>query len=265
MKTYIVKYVLCVSMIFILFVDNANAFIFSDIAALAQRAAQFIQTAKSYADQYTHLQQFIGYVTEFQDYRRQFESYEKQFQNVYRKISTGDYARSFDVSEWDWKRLDDHILRAYRTYNKAAWDMQRLALRTSSLIETNPLYRRYVERLEVLMDNVEQRAKEKESDLDITENDINTRRITLLELRNTNRELSTEDDVSASQLASLQNRLLLELVQNNIDRDFKEVQQQRIDQEIASILAELDSMMREAQGNEARSFEWIFNTTTSGD
>ena len=107
------KTILCLSM-FLFFANSARAFIFSDVAAIAQRATISAQHIIESIKQYT---QFTGYIQEFNNYRREFESYHRNFQRVYRRLSSGDYLRDFDVSNWNWTRLDDHILKTWRSYN----------------------------------------------------------------------------------------------------------------------------------------------------
>ena len=56
---------------------RADAFIFTDTAALAQRASQFIQTA-------AHYKTFLTYKDEFDKYKLEFEKYFKNFRQIYR-------------------------------------------------------------------------------------------------------------------------------------------------------------------------------------
>ena len=68
MKITILKTVLCLSFVF--FTGSARAFVFSDVPAFGQRAAQFIQTAQHYVKSASHYAQFMGYVQEFNQYSR---------------------------------------------------------------------------------------------------------------------------------------------------------------------------------------------------
>ena len=75
--------------------ERADAFIFTDTAALAQRASQFIQTA-------AHYKTFLTYKDEFDKYKLEFEKYFKNFRQIYRRLSSGDWQ---DFTPSDWARL----------------------------------------------------------------------------------------------------------------------------------------------------------------
>lgn len=245
------------------FTVPARAFIFSDIAALGQRAAQFLQTAQHYVASVTHFQEVVKYAQEFQAYKNQFASYQRNFDRVYKKIDRGDYWRDFNVSNWDWKRLDDHIIRTWRSYNQAFYDAQVLSLRTSRLFETNPVYRRYAERLIALSQEKIESIKEEEAFAQATEDQIKARRDVLEKLRESNENLSTDDEASSIHLQAMQNRIQMEIVAMMLDTNLIEQRQRRLEQELSNYFIELQEMLREAQQNDARNIEYILESTTT--
>jgi len=266
MKKNILKAVLCLSM-FVAATTPAKAFIFADVSALAQRAVQFIQTGTHYAASVTHYKQVVDYAKEFNQYRNQFDNYWRTFNRIYTKINRGDYTRDFNVSNWNWQKLDDHILRTWRSYNQASWDAQMLALRASRLIDTNPAYRRYVERLEVLAAEKAQSLQKEEADMLVIESELKQHMEALDKLKETNERLtvtqgSSTDPIDAAQLQSLNNLIALEqaaiLIKSNL------LEQRRREAEKANInfLAEIQRLEIEARQGDEQNLEHIFDFTT---
>jgi len=258
MKKTILKISLCLMLVFCCG-SPARAFVFSDVAALAQRAVQFVQTASHYTSSVTHFKEFAGYAQEFNKYKQQFEGYYNNFNRVYKSISGGRYAQAFNVSNWNWTRLDDHILRAWKTYNQASWDIQMIGLRTSRLFETNPAYRRYAERLIALSEEkIESIKKEEALSIELEERDKEQRQA-LEQLRATSAEISTKDDIAATELQVLSNNILLELAKIQAENNLMEQRRRRIEQELQSLLAELQQAEIEARENDDANYEHIFN------
>jgi len=260
MKIFIFKTIFGLSM-FTFFTNSGFAFAFTDVSALAQRAAQFVQTANHYVKSASHYSSFMGYVKEFNDYRRQFESYQNTFNRVYRRIESGYYAKSFNVSDWNWARLDDHLLRTWRTVNQALWDAQTLTVRTSRLYDTNPAYRRYADRVIQLGDEKIGNMKKDEALAIELERRGEERREAIAKLRETNADLAATDN-SGAHLQALQNQILLELAALQAESGVIERMRMRHAQELENISIEMERLMSEAQANEAEAWEFIFNTTT---
>jgi len=259
MKNTIIKTALCLAM-FVLLTNSASAFVFSDVAALAQRATQFVQTARHYVNSIEQLNSFIGYVREFNDYRRQFESYQRMLESVHRKIDSGYYTRNFNVSNWNWTRLDDHILRAWRSVDRAFLDAQMLTIRSSRLYETNPAYRRYADRV---MQRAEERvqAQEREARLiEDLENRLMQSREDLQKLLETNQEIAGMDN-SASHQAALTNQILLVQARMQAETALLEQRKVRENQEMEALALEFERLMVEAQQNDSQNIDFIFNTT----
>ena len=213
MKT-IVKTILCLA-IFMSFTTQAKAFIFSDVAALGQRAAEFLKNAKNWVDTTAHYKQVVDYAKDINQFRNQFDTYWKTYNRIYTRVSSGQYTNAFDVTRWDWTRLDDHILRTWRSYNRAFWDAQQLALMTNQLIESNPAYRLYATRISQMMNDRAQRLQENEAMLRDIEAQNKSSRETLDSLREQNKILtvtagSSTDPMDAAQLQSLNNLIMLE-------------------------------------------------------
>jgi len=74
MKKNLLKISLCLSM-FVFAANQASAFIFSDISALAQRTAKYSQDAAQYIKENSHFSQFMSYTQEFNKYKNQFQQY----------------------------------------------------------------------------------------------------------------------------------------------------------------------------------------------
>jgi hypothetical protein len=237
--------------------------VFSDVGALAQRVAKFSQDAAQYVQQNSHFAQFIKYVSEFNSYRKQFEAYQNTFNQVYRKIDSGYYVKNFNVSDWDWTRLDDHILRTWRTVNQALWDAQVLTIRTSRLYDTNPAYRRYADRVIQLGNEKIENIKKEEALAENLEKRGVERRQAIAKLRNTNADLAGQEN-SGAHLQALQNQILLELAALQAESGVIEQQRMRNAQELQNLAMEMERLMSEAQANEAEAWDFILNTTTTG-
>ena len=255
---------------FVFFTNSARAFIFSDVAALGQRALQFVQTAAHYtqsAHHYTastsHYAQFMGYVTQFNQYRSAFENYYNNFRSVYGRMSSASYYRDFDVSNWNWTRLDNHLLRTWRTVNQSTWQAQALALRASRLYESSPLYRRYAERLiELSEEHVENMMKEEALMRDLEQRSAE-RRDTLERFRNTNAGLSTgSDEISAGQQAALTNSILLELAAIQVETSVIEQRLRAAQQDQQNLIAQMKQLELEARESDALNLEHIISKTT---
>ena len=263
MRKIVLKTVLCLSM-FACLTNSAKAFVFSDVAALAQRVAkhlqdatQYVQTAHQWYEQNT---QFMGYVQEFNNYKKQFQGYMDAYKNIYRKIESGYYTKNFDVSKWDWKNLDDHLLKAWKTVDLALWDAQKMTVRTSKLYESNPLYKRYADRVMQLGDDKIEKMKKDEALANDLEKRAKDRQAALEKFRATQEELATSDD-NATHLQALQNQILLELAAMQAEAGVIERQRMRNAQEMENLSFELERLTSESQANEAESWQWIFETT----
>jgi len=262
MKTMI-KIVFCLSM-FVFFTNPARAFVFSDVPAIAQRAAEFIKAGQRHVETATHYKKVVEYAKEFNDYKRQFQSFQNSFDRVYRKINSGDYIRAFDIRNWDWRNLDDHILRTWRTWNQASWDLQKLALQSGRLYETNPAYRRYADRLVAFGEEKAEKAKREEALLKDLEKRHEQYKIDLDKLRDTNRQLTegNTDDINGAQLQVLNNQILL--LQTLIQAEEKTIedQRQKLEKSLIDDMMEIQKATQELHREDGRNFDFILEKTT---
>jgi hypothetical protein len=205
----------------------------------------------------------MGYVTEFNQYRNQFESYYRNFQFVYRRMSSGDYYRDFNVSNWNWTQLDNHLLRTWRTVNQAAWDAQTLALRASRLYDNNPAYRRYADRLITLSEEKIDQMKQEEALTVELEERAKERRETLERLKETNAKLAIgNSDISAGQLQVLANNIMLELAAIQIETGVIEQRRRTAEHDLQNLIAQMKQFEMEAHEDDALNLEHILSKTT---
>ena len=81
--------------------SRADAFIFTDLVAKAQRIIMI-----SHAGEY--IEQINTYRKEFDKYKKEFEKYFQSFRRIYRRLSAADWR---DFTPANWNRLDDHLTR----------------------------------------------------------------------------------------------------------------------------------------------------------
>jgi len=261
MKKLFLKTALCLSM-FVFFANSAYAFAFTDVSALAQRAMQFAQTATHYARSIQHFNQFFGYVQEFNNHRRQFENYYRNFNRVYRQMSSAAYYRDFNPSNWRWTHIDDHLLRVWRRYSHAAWEIQMLAIRTSRLYESNPIYRRYADRLIALSEEQVENLRKEEAYLQALEAKEEQHMATLERLRNTNHDVVTADgEISLSHQIALTNSILLELAAVQAESRAIEQRLLTLQREQQNLIARMKQFELEAQREDSRNLDFIFDST----
>src|SRR5437016_973822 len=105
---------------FLFFSGSTQAFIFTDTAALAQRAAHFLQTQ-------AHYEMFATYKGEFDKYKVEFDRYFQDFRRIYRRLSSLDWE---DFNPSSWERLKDHFITIWKTFDQLAYETQVIALRT---------------------------------------------------------------------------------------------------------------------------------------
>jgi hypothetical protein len=194
-------------------------------------------------------------------YRRQFE----QYQNQYRRITSGRYLQDFNVSNWDWMRLDDHILRTWRSWNQAHWDIQMMGLRASRLIENNPAFRIYVDRIEALGREKQESLKKEEALTRELEKRLQDRRDALEKLQTTNQNLAvgSSGEMDTGALQALNNRILLELAAIQVESHV--IEQRRLAKEIElnNIMMEIKNIEAEARRSDGQNLDTILKTTTA--
>jgi hypothetical protein len=124
--------------VFLLFLTSrADAFVFTDVVATAQRVVMIAQQVQS-------IMHLSNYRAEFDKYKNQFDSYFQTFHQVYRRLDPSDWK---DFVPTNWSRLKDHLITIWKTFDEAAWQSQVLGLRTSPLYSINPDFRAYADNL----------------------------------------------------------------------------------------------------------------------
>ena len=181
-------------------VNSAQAFVFSDIPAQIQRAIEFLKTTQGRVEDVTHYKKFVDHAKEFNKLRNEFTAYQQQFDRMYKNISRGTYASAFNVTKWDWTKLDQHIINSYQAWDRAWYDAQMMLVRTSRMYQNNPIYRRFVDEtdeinLEIMMIDEEESKFLKDSNDRIKE---------LMEDRNKVQKLI--DEIATGEFASGDNQ-----------------------------------------------------------
>jgi len=245
MKT-IAKTILCVTLL-LCFTTPAKAFVFTDVTAFAQRAVQFLQTAQHYIASVSHYKQVVDYAQQFNQFRNQFDTYWRTYNRIHQRVTSGQYTNAFDVTKWDWRRLDDHIIRTWRSYNRMFWDAQQLALMTNQLIQSNPAYRAYADGLIGIQERRMARLEENEAMLIELRKQNKESQETLDKLREQNRVLttssgSTTDPLDAAQLQSLNNLILLEHAAMKAREDAIRDAERRQEEEAKEIADEINAL-----------------------
>lgn len=130
--------------------NSVFSFVFVDPSAITQRAAEFVKTTKNRADQITHFAKVVEHAKNFNDMRKEVERYQNQMERMYKNISRSNYYIAFNISDWNWTRLDEYIIKAHRSWNRAWYDTQMNVLRSGNLYLENPYYRGYVDQMDEL-------------------------------------------------------------------------------------------------------------------
>lgn len=130
--------------------NSAFAFGFVDPSALVQRTVEFLKTTQNRVEQATHFKKVVDWAKEFNSFKNDFQKYQNQFDRMYKNISRGTYTSAFNVANWDWKKLDEHIIKSYRAWDRAWYDAQMVIIRTGRMYQENPLYKRFVDEMDVI-------------------------------------------------------------------------------------------------------------------
>ena len=169
-------------MIFAFSSNSAWAFAFVDISALAQRAVEFIKNANHWTDTSSHYKQVVDYAKKFNDFKSDFAKYQSQYERMYKNISRGTYASAFNVAKWDWTKLDEHLIKSYRAWDRAWYDSQMMIIRAGKLYMNNPLYKKFVDEIdeinrELLLIDEQEHQFLKDSDDRLKEHAENSKKI----------------------------------------------------------------------------------------
>ncbi len=225
---------------------RADAFIFTDPAAHAQRIVQI-------AHQVEQIRQMTSYISEFNRYKTQFDSYFSTFHQVYRRLSAADW-RFYVPSEW--ARLRDHLITIWKTFDEGAWRAQITGLRTSQYYATNPDYRAYADNLISLSESQVDRLKEEEAHLIELQRQDREHSQVIARYKARNEALVTGPDsvgneIVLGQQIALTNSILIEMAQ--IQAETKVVEQRLLtdQKEQRNLITRMKQLETEAQAGDA--------------
>jgi len=236
--------------------SQANAFIFTDLVAKVQRIEMIAQASKT-------LQQIDNYRKEFDKYKKEFDKYFVTFRRVYRRLSSLDW-RDFTPS--DWRRLPDHLITIWKTFDEEAWLTQVLALRISPLYSTSPDYKEYADKLVKLSeDQVTQLKKEEAHLIELQAQDA-AHHEALERFKSNNAALVIGDDTPGSEVAisqqiALTNAILIELA--SIQAESKVVEQRLLTQqkEARNLIMRMKQLEIETQKGDLKNLDVLSELT----
>lgn len=241
----------------LLIVDQANAFIFTDLVAKVQRIEMMAQADKL-------LGQVDTYRQEFDRYKRVFDTYYVSFKRVYRRLPIAAWR---DFSSTGWETLRDHFITIWKTFDEPAWQAQIMALRTTPLYNNNSDYRLYADRLVQLSDDQMTQLKREEAQLIELQTRDREHYEALERFRTTNASLvlgdNPEDQVALSQQVALTNSILIELA--SIQAESKVVEQRLLTQqkEARNLITRMKQLEIEAQQGDLRNLDQLLAATKS--
>lgn len=231
--------------------NQANAFIFTDVIAHAQRI-QMIGQAQ-------YVQQINNYRQEFEKYKSQFDNYFKSFHQVYRRLLAADW-KDFDPSNW--VRLKDHFIKIWKTFDEDAWQSQVSALRVSPLYAINPDYQRYADSLISLSEEQTIQLKKEEAHLIELQKQDAVHQADLEKFKSRNAELVMGDDAEGNEIAlsqqiALTNSILIELA--SIQAESKLVEQRLLtaQKEERNLIMRMKQLEIEAQNGDIKNVDYL--------
>jgi hypothetical protein len=235
---------------------RADAFIFTDLVAQAQRITMIEQAAQ-------HLEHIDSYRKEFDKYKKEFDKYFLSFRRVYRRLSSADWG---DFNPSNWGRLEDHLITIWKTFDEAAWQTQVLALRISPLYSSNPDYREYADKLVKLSEDQVAQLKREEAHLIELEAQDAAHHESLERFKGRNVALAVGDDKEGNEIAlgqqiALTNAILIELAA--IQAESKVVEQRLLTQqkEARNLIMRMKQLEIEAQRGDLRNLDLLLQRT----
>jgi hypothetical protein len=233
---------------------QADAFIFTDLVAQAQRVSMIAQAAE-------HLRQIQTYREEFERYKLLFDRYFASFRRVYRRIGSLDWGNPAT-----WGRLQDHLITIWKTFDEQAWQTQVLALRVSPLYTSSPEYREYADKLVSLSEEQAVQLKREEAHLIELQAQDAAHHEALDRFRSHNAALIQGEDtegneVAISQQIALTNAILIELA--SIQAETKIVEQRLLTQqkEARNLIMRMKQLEIEAQRGDVRNLDLLLDLT----
>jgi hypothetical protein len=231
---------------------QANAFIFTDVVAHAQRIEMMGQAAQ-------YIQQLNNYRQEFAKYKTAFDDYFKSFHIVYRRLSAADWQ---DFTPYNWTLLKDHFITIWKTFDEGAWQSQVLALRTAPLYSINPDYQAYADNLINLSEEQATQLKKEETHLIELQTQDAKHSEDLERFKGRNAELALGSDqmgneIALSQQIALTNAILIELA--SIQAETKVVEQRLLtdQKEQRNLIMRMKQLEIDAQNGDFKNVDFL--------
>jgi len=239
-------------------VAQAQAFVFTDLLAKAQRLAMMAQVAEQ-------IQKIDDYRKEFDKYHVQFNKYFVNFQRIYRRLSSNDW-QDFMPSEW--ARLKDHVIAIWKTFDQAAYDAQVVSLKINPLYERSPEFKVYADQLIALSEGLITQLKLEEAHLmELQTQDANHAHA-LERFKGRNGGLVIGEDtpgneIALSQQIALMNSILIEIA--SIQAEQKVVQQRLLtdQKEARNLIMKMKQLEIDAQRGSIRNIDQLSELTRS--
>lgn len=246
------KIVFSAMLVVLLVAGQANAFIFTDLVAHAQRIEMMGQAAE-------YIQQLNNYRQEFGKYKTEFDNYFKTFHVVYRRLSATDWK---DFTPSNWALLKDHFITIWRTFDEGAWQSQVIALKTSPLYSINPDYQAYADNLISLSEQQGDQLKQEEAHLiELQAQDAkHSDDLERFKSRNAALALGSDEmgnEIALSQQIALTNAILIELA--SIQAESKVVEQRLLtdQKEERNLIMRMKQLEIEAQGGDFKNVDFL--------
>jgi hypothetical protein len=250
------KIMLSVTMLLLFYVNQAHAFIFTDLVAHAQRIEMMSQAAE-------YIHQLNTYRAEFAKYKTVFDDYFKSFHIVYRRLSSADWK---DFVPTDWILLKDHFITMWKTFDEGAWQSQVVSLQMTPLYSIDSDYKAYADKLIGLSEEQVARLKKEEANLiDLQKQDLDHHE-DLEKFKNRNAELALGADevgneIALSQQIALTNAILIELA--SIQAESKVVEQRLLtdQKEQRNLITRMKQLEVDAQSGDLKNLDYLQSLT----
>jgi hypothetical protein len=246
---------LAAALLLVLIAPRANAFIFTDFVAEAQRIEQMSQVAE-------YIKMFDTYRQVFDQYKAVFDDYYKSFHLVYSRLPLADL---IDFNASNWGRLNDHFITIWKTFDEGAWQSQVLALKTTPLYSNNPDFQAYADNLIGLSEQQVASLKQEEADLIDLQSQDAAHNDDIERFKSRNAELVSEDqvdsEVALSQQVALTNAILIELA--SIQAETKVVEQRLLtdQKEERNLVTRMKQLEIDAQNGDFNNLNYLSTLT----
>jgi hypothetical protein len=250
------KITLSLTILLFICVNQAHAFIFTDVAAHAQRIQMMGQAAQ-------YINQLNTYRAEFDKYKTAFDDYFKSFHIVYRRLSSADWK---DFVPSNWILLKDHYITMWKTFDEGAWQSQVVALQMAPLYSMDSDYQSYADNLISLSEEQVARLKREEAHLiELQKQDLKHHEdLEKFKSRNAALTLGSDkvgNEIALSQQIALTNAILIELAA--IQAESKLVEQRLLTEqkEERNLIMRMKQLEIDAQNGDLRNLDYLQSLT----